>query len=142
MIVCTGGPFKTELIPYSLFHGVRRASGTAPFFFTRVEVHVEGQQALERDALEFVRRILKSHDGTDPDHIRADGADQVDGLFECPARTNDIVDDDRRVNVALADVLAELAFAVLHLCPIDLVGTEGLANAERDHDAARARTDH
>ena len=94
---------------------------------------------LYRNAVKFVRRVLKLYEHAASDHFGADLLAEIQGLLNRFPTAQDVVNDYRRIDLVLAHILAKLPFAVFHFGPVDLIRGEGLADAERDHDTARAR---
>src|SRR4028118_1990226 len=72
---------------------------------------------------------------------RPQAPNQIEGFPNRSTRTQNVIDDNRRKNVTFADVLAKLPLAVFDFRPVNLLGAQRFADAESDHNAARARTD-
>src|SRR5207248_8824753 len=85
-----------------------------------------------------VGRGVEADDDAAADDLRAHLSHQRGGLLQGLARSRDVVNDDRRVDLARVDVLTEHALSVLALGPINLVGAQGFAHGEGDGDAAGA----
>src|SRR5205814_9106175 len=75
------------------------------------------------------------------DDRRAQVAHQLHGLFDRVTATDDVVDDDARIDLALVDVLAKHALAVFLFGPVNLFCAQRVAHAESDRDAAGTWTD-
>src|SRR6476620_3710419 len=113
-----------------------------PLVFSLIKIHVKGEQALYRHAFKLAGAIFEPNYSAEADHFGPDLLAQIDSFFDGLSGTQNVVDDDRRMDIAFAEELTKLTFSIFHFSPIDLLCSQRFTNTKSDHDTARARADN